>query len=198
MTIYTVTCSITQLPGQMPDVQTWVLHLAIHENMLHKRDLFLFWENNCILMKVTPRWGETAAWHLSNPEINSRCCFPGQLQLWLETRSRNLSIKLSWSLQYIEICCAMAVWSLNWGKKLLMHICWQPIYSLQNSEASSIHSVSVGGHCAVFVAIIIIRVTNDLPEAQHISSRIKCQHKDNRGEFRIQPLVRSPLCTGSQ
>lgn len=58
--------------------------------------------------------------------------------------------------------------------------------------------MSVGGHCAVFVAIIIIRVTNDLPEAQHISSRIKCQHKDNRGEFRIQPLVHSLLCTVSQ
>lgn len=72
------------------------------------------------------------------------------------------------------------------GKKLLPCICRQPIYSLQNSEALSIHSVSVGGHCAVFVAIIIIRVTNDLPGAQHISSRMKCQHKDNRGEFRVQ------------
>lgn len=72
------------------------------------------------------------------------------------------------------------------GEKLLLCICWQPIYSLQNSEALSIHSVSVGGHCAIFVAIIIIRVTNDLPGAQHISSRMKCQHKDNRGEFRVQ------------
>lgn len=72
------------------------------------------------------------------------------------------------------------------GEKLLLHVCWQAIYSLQNSEALSIHSVSVGGHCAIFVAIIIIKVTNDLPEAQHISSRRKCQHKDNGGEFRVQ------------
>lgn len=46
--------------------------------------------------------------------------------------------------------------------------------------------MSVGGHCAIFVAIIIIKVTNDLPGAQHISSRRKCQHKDNGGEFRVQ------------
>lgn len=43
-----------------------------------------------------------------------------------------------------------------------------------------------GGHCAIFVAIIIIKVTNYLPGAQHISSRGKCQQKDNGAEFRVQ------------
>jgi len=46
-------------------------------------------------MKVTPMQGETAVRHLSNLEINSHFCFPGQLQLWLEINSPNLSIKLS-------------------------------------------------------------------------------------------------------
>lgn len=46
--------------------------------------------------------------------------------------------------------------------------------------------MSVGGHCAISVAIIIMRVTNDLPGAWHISSRMKCQHKDNGGEFRVR------------
>lgn len=42
----------------------------------------------------------------------------------------------------------------------------------------------MGGHFAVFVAVIIIKITNDLPAVQDVSSKIRYQAKDGRNAFR--------------
>lgn len=44
---------------------------------------------------------------------------------------------------------------------------------------------SVVGHFSVFLAAIIIKITNDLPAAQGTSSRVRHQSKDDRNAFRV-------------
>ena len=51
---------------------------------------------------------------------------------------------------------------------------------------------SVVGHFSVFVAAIVIKITNDLPAAQGTSSRVRHQSKDDRNAFRV-PLYEFTL-----
>lgn len=85
-----------------------------------------------------------------------------------------------------EICCAYML------VLLLVHVL-MPNTTVFEKLKGILQAYSViGGYFAVFVAVIIIKITNDLRVVQDTSSRIRYQAKDGRNAFRA-PLYEFTL-----